>query len=785
MKIAETGTVADLAALQAIVDEVNAEMTAVAVIDGYATANDATAMTVVELEATGVVGVLAANLDEYKIAVAAADGFVDVAAVQSMIDNVNASVAESDALLAIQGYADANDAAALTVDQLNDVGADVIAPNLDAYKVAVADSTAATLPDAASVQKLVTDVNAEQVNVIIAAIDGFAKGNDASSLEMYHFEIVGVTGTVLDIAEYRSAVEAADAVPDVATLQSIVDDANDDAAVKDILSQLQAMATANDASALTLKMLEDAGAEPINYMYLQYYKTAIADAVATDIETVEELNTLIAAANTAGDDAEKAAALAAINQMAVSSDASALEKSQLEVAGATGMVWDISHFEAYQSGIEAATSVADVAALQAIIDAENVQLAIDKIVGFAVNDDASTMVPGDLVDAGVDPGVVIPTNIGPYRTAVAAAEGTDVDASAKIETLVVDVNSQVVTAAVDSIKQMAVDNDASTLSPELLTEAGITFEADYLESYKTAIASAISLADAAAIQALVDKTNLCEDIRRMPASNDAMDLTIDMLTELGIDNTFSVNLEAYQLAVFDADTITGCGDALQDLIDEANFTAIQDMASAGDAFDLTEEMLIAVGVTGTVQENMDDYIAAIEDAGSIADLAALQAIIDTVNEENEIAAIFEQIQGMAQNSDASALTTDMLTTVGITDVRADRLNDYKTAIAAETSIADIPALQAIIDAVNAVSVETFTRNGVSMYPNPSNGMVTITLPSYGRATLRVMDLTGRTILDQVLVNKVNTIDLSENQSGVYIIEIGLGSKFVTSRLILN
>lgn len=62
------------------------------------------------------------------------------------------------------------------------------------------------------------------------------------------------------------------------------------------------------------------------------------------------------------------------------------------------------------------------------------------------------------------------------------------------------------------------------------------------------------------------------------------------------------------------------------------------------------------------------------------------------------AASLTRIQAMATGSDASALTIAQLTNAGVTGVVESSLADYKTAVAAEASIADLAALQAVIDA---------------------------------------------------------------------------------------
>lgn len=65
------------------------------------------------------------------------------------------------------------------------------------------------------------------------------------------------------------------------------------------------------------------------------------------------------------------------------------------------------------------------------------------------------------------------------------------------------------------------------------------------------------------------------------------------------------------------------------------------------------------------------------------------------------AASLVRVQAYATGSDASACTTATLINTGATDVIEANLAAYKTAIAAESSIANLAALQAVIDAVNA------------------------------------------------------------------------------------
>lgn len=65
------------------------------------------------------------------------------------------------------------------------------------------------------------------------------------------------------------------------------------------------------------------------------------------------------------------------------------------------------------------------------------------------------------------------------------------------------------------------------------------------------------------------------------------------------------------------------------------------------------------------------------------------------------AASLTRIQGYATGSDASALTVATLVNAGVTGVIEANLAEYKTTIAGEASIADLAALQTLIDTDNA------------------------------------------------------------------------------------
>ena len=74
----------------------------------------------------------------------------------------------------------------------------------------------------------------------------------------------------------------------------------------------------------------------------------------------------------------------------------------------------------------------------------------------------------------------------------------------------------------------------------------------------------------------------------------------------------------------------------------------------------------------------------------------------------------------------------------------------------------------------------------SLYPNPTNGKVYLTLnPVVESAQITITDLGGKVILSQEWLPIESTIDLSGNKQGVYFIKITSGNSTFTGRIVLN
>ena len=82
----------------------------------------------------------------------------------------------------------------------------------------------------------------------------------------------------------------------------------------------------------------------------------------------------------------------------------------------------------------------------------------------------------------------------------------------------------------------------------------------------------------------------------------------------------------------------------------------------------------------------------------------------------------------------------------------------------------------------------FDQNGFTIFPNPSTGIFNISMkvPLAVRNTIKVYDLLGNVILKKGFdVETVQTVDLSSNSSGFYIIEIADGQELIWRRRVVK
>ena len=183
------------------------------------------------------------------------------------------------------------------------------------------------------------------------------------------------------------------------------------------------------------------------------------------------------------------------------------------------------------------------------------------------------------------------------------------------------------------INDMAIANDASTLVTTLLTDAqGQNVITENLEFYIYFTELADGVLTVEELQAIIDLGNALAEINTMAEDDDATSLTIDMINNFDVTNVITENLEFYIYFTELADGVLTV-EELQAIIDLANiFGEINDMALEDDATTLTIDMLLELGLLNVIPDNLELYADAIEnDVDGFLTLEELQELIDNAN----------------------------------------------------------------------------------------------------------------------------------------------------------
>jgi len=220
-------------------------------------------------------------------------------------------------------------------------------------------------------------------------------------------------------------------------------------------------------------------------------------------------------------------------------------------------------------------------------------------------------------------------------------------------------------------------------------------------------------------------------------------ITVDNLESMGFSSLKDYNLTEYQNELkahleagtdvndasvdYSAMDETTLRSTLQAIIDDVNtdqatasLTLVQGYATDSNANELTIDMLKAAGVNNVYKGNLDEYKSAISAEASIADLAALQTVVDGQNTAEETA-IYDELR--AGTKDANTLTFEELEVMGISNLREYNLSHYRTTIAGLdlTNAATYPdngtlktAVQGQVTATNT-AVETSSVNLINIY----------------------------------------------------------------------
>lgn len=83
-----------------------------------------------------------------------------------------------------------------------------------------------------------------------------------------------------------------------------------------------------------------------------------------------------------------------------------------------------------------------------------------------------------------------------------------------------------------------------------------------------------------------------------------------------------------------------------------------------------------------------------------------------------------------------------------------------------------------------LGIDENNLEGVSVYPNPSEGIINVTNTNNNENTIVVLDITGKVIY-QGSVNSATSIDLSSNGSGVYFVEVSNENGSIVEKVVIK
>jgi len=227
----------------------------------------------------------------------------------------------------------------------------------------------------------------------------------------------------------------------------------------------------DDAHSLLISDLTDAGVTGTDSNNLAAYKTAIAAAIGSAVDSQAELQGLVNAVNLAE-------AITVINLRA--SHANTTTAAELATAGVSGAV--VVNNSQYSAAILGAVSLSldTTAKIQTLVSSVNTNqatLAINTIKAYALNNNAAGLTTDFLTQAGVVG--INAANLARYQAAIVALadDATLLDSTPKIQSLVSTVNSAVAAekeaAAIAKIKVAASNDDATAITDQDLLDAGL------------------------------------------------------------------------------------------------------------------------------------------------------------------------------------------------------------------------------------------------------------------------------------------------------------------------
>ena len=97
---------------------------------------------------------------------------------------------------------------------------------------------------------------------------------------------------------------------------------------------------------------------------------------------------------------------------------------------------------------------------------------------------------------------------------------------------------------------------------------------------------------------------------------------------------------------------------------------------------------------------------------------------------------------------------------------------------------DINTQHVFIEGETVLSNSDSVRNGINLYPNPTNDIINFSLNDLEGTAVRVIDFNGRLVLNTI-ISSSNTINIESLVKGVYFIQLEVDNKAINHKIIKN
>jgi hypothetical protein len=91
----------------------------------------------------------------------------------------------------------------------------------------------------------------------------------------------------------------------------------------------------------------------------------------------------------------------------------------------------------------------------------------------------------------------------------------------------------------------------------------------------------------------------------------------------------------------------------------------------------------------------------------------------------------------------------------------------------------------LAECLNVSVDEVISPESILIYPNPSEGQITLVIHQAGTSQVNVLDLTGKMVYSRQTTNIVETHDLGELSTGIYILQVQKDGQMVSKKLIIE